>query len=325
MARHPPVAVGRTCGVLGRVSGAIQAEITEAAREVARLVAPALEERLADRYGPHWLNAINQERRAAGAGPGRGLHDHRFCLAVYGHDPATEGWVDESLRRGARDLNTLANKAAHDDRLTPRDLDSARDIAKRFGQHYAGRRPETGLRPPSPARQLGPPTIHVHELAQELGLSNKACHDLILELGIGPPDLTQSQADRVRRRADVIRRRGQGPPVPVADLARELGMTNEECIELCQAMRWEVTSPSSLVSGSHADKARQTARELRFGRYSPRRTPNVEETPRRTPNVEEAPEVTSSSRVSAAPADRVREWAHKLRFGRYSSRRTPRV
>ncbi|MGH9228054.1 MAG: translation initiation factor IF-2 N-terminal domain-containing protein, partial [Acidimicrobiales bacterium] len=47
--------------------------------------------------------------------------------------------------------------------------------------------------------------IRVHELAKELGLTNKECLDLCLALGIGvkthSSGIEEAQADRVRRRA----------------------------------------------------------------------------------------------------------------------------
>ncbi len=48
--------------------------------------------------------------------------------------------------------------------------------------------------------------IRVHELARELGLTNKECLDLSLKLGIGvkthSSGIEEAQADRVRRRAE---------------------------------------------------------------------------------------------------------------------------
>jgi hypothetical protein len=48
--------------------------------------------------------------------------------------------------------------------------------------------------------------IRVHELAKELGLTNKECLDLALDMGIGvkthSSGIEEAQADRVRRRAE---------------------------------------------------------------------------------------------------------------------------
>ena len=48
--------------------------------------------------------------------------------------------------------------------------------------------------------------IRVHELAKELGLTNKECLDLCLDLGIGvkthSSSIIDAQADRVRRKAE---------------------------------------------------------------------------------------------------------------------------
>ena len=48
--------------------------------------------------------------------------------------------------------------------------------------------------------------LRVHELAKELGLTNKECLDLCLDLGIGvkthSSSIIDAQADRVRRKAE---------------------------------------------------------------------------------------------------------------------------
>jgi hypothetical protein len=112
--------------------------VLAAARTVARLVAPRLETRLESLYGGYgtWLHAVNALRAHAGLPPGRGLHDHRFCLAVLGYDKATEKWAEERWRRQARELNALANKAAHDEPLTVEDANRATRIAKLFRTEY---------------------------------------------------------------------------------------------------------------------------------------------------------------------------------------------
>ena len=50
------------------------------------------------------------------------------------------------------------------------------------------------------------PKLRVHELAKELGLTNKECLDLCLDLGIGvkthSSSIIDAQADRVRRKAE---------------------------------------------------------------------------------------------------------------------------
>jgi hypothetical protein len=103
-----------------------------AARQVAETIAPYLEERLSTVEGPAWLAAVNARRAAAGRLPGRGLHDHRFCLALLGYDAATQGWADELWRGHARELNALANKALHDEPLSAFDAYRAVAIAERF-------------------------------------------------------------------------------------------------------------------------------------------------------------------------------------------------
>lgn len=90
------------------------------------------------------------ERDAGQTGPGRalekgrsagkGLHDHRFCLALLGHDPATKGWVQERWRDLARELLQLANRAAHDDAASA-DADRALWIARQF-RSFGSPRPD---------------------------------------------------------------------------------------------------------------------------------------------------------------------------------------
>jgi tetratricopeptide (TPR) repeat protein len=132
--------------------------IASAARQVAETIAPYLEERLRAVEGRDWLAAVNARRAAAGHQPGRGLHDHRFCLALLGYDPITQGWADEPWRRHARELNALANKALHDEPLSAVDVDRAVAIAQRFTAWQD--RP----RGPVPANTLGAsPSSHLSE------------------------------------------------------------------------------------------------------------------------------------------------------------------
>jgi len=72
--------------------------------------------------------------------------------------------------------------------------------------------------------------IRVHELAKELGLTNKECLDLCLALGIGvkthSSGIEEAQADRVRRRAQrdgLVRDRQPEAPSrkPATDVAAE--------------------------------------------------------------------------------------------------------
>jgi tetratricopeptide (TPR) repeat protein len=110
--------------------------VSDLARNVASKLAPGLEERLSAFYGPNWLGVINSRRAASGHSRGRGLHDHRFCLAIFGRDESTEGWADERWRRLARELNILANKAAHDEIFDERELERAREISAWFISQY---------------------------------------------------------------------------------------------------------------------------------------------------------------------------------------------
>ncbi|MFE2756336.1 hypothetical protein ACFXGA_30490 [Actinosynnema sp. NPDC059335] len=104
--------------------------VRAAALSGARAVAPALEARLRQYYGPDWLVQVNSTR---GAGQrARGLRDHRFCLSTLANDRATEGWAPAHVRRDARRLAALSNAAAHDDPCGPREAHEARQLANRL-------------------------------------------------------------------------------------------------------------------------------------------------------------------------------------------------
>ncbi|WP_328843053.1 DnaJ C-terminal domain-containing protein [Streptomyces sp. NBC_00258] len=104
--------------------------VLQAARAAAATIQLALQQRLLAVYGPDWLTAVNERRRREGYKPGRGLDDHRFCLFVFGHDPATVRWAEEHWRRSARQLGALSNRVVHDETLTPADEDRAQSIAR---------------------------------------------------------------------------------------------------------------------------------------------------------------------------------------------------
>ena len=70
------------------------------------------------------------------------------------------------------------------------------------------------------------PKLRVHELAKELGLTNKECLDLCLDLGIGvkthSSGIEEAQADRVRRKAEregLIRDQQPEEPAPAKKAA----------------------------------------------------------------------------------------------------------
>jgi hypothetical protein len=96
------------------------------AREVAAHIELKLEQQLVTRYGPNWLAAVNEQ--IPEGKKIRSLSDHRSCLAVFGHNRATAGWVSEDQREMARELSKLASKAHHDHSLTYRDVARARSI-----------------------------------------------------------------------------------------------------------------------------------------------------------------------------------------------------
>lgn len=92
--------------------------------------APILESGLIAAYGGNWLERVNYNRKKAGKPPGWSLKDFRFCLAVLGYDPATKDWLPEIQRRNARQLNGIANSAAHRATLTGNDLTRAESAAR---------------------------------------------------------------------------------------------------------------------------------------------------------------------------------------------------
>ncbi|BCJ67623.1 hypothetical protein [Polymorphospora rubra] len=110
----------------------IARQVEVVVEDAARRVAPLLERRLVAYHGPDWLEAVNQRRRQAGHKPGRRLRDFRFCLAVLGHDPATQGWANRDCRRAALDLNRLAFDAVHRGTLTVSHLERAQKTAARL-------------------------------------------------------------------------------------------------------------------------------------------------------------------------------------------------
>lgn len=110
----------------------IHDEITRITERTARQVAPALQARLRDQYAHDWLAAVNAGRRKAGRSRGRSLRDYRFCLSVLADDPATNGWLTERGRQSARELNRLANRAAHRATLTATDIDNAGQLMEQI-------------------------------------------------------------------------------------------------------------------------------------------------------------------------------------------------
>jgi hypothetical protein len=106
-------------------------EITRIAERTARHVGPSLLAQLRRHYGDNWLGGVNANRPPHAQGRRQHLRDYRFCLSVLADDPATRGWVTDDCRRSARDLNRMANLAAHRRTLTPADVERARRHAQR--------------------------------------------------------------------------------------------------------------------------------------------------------------------------------------------------
>jgi hypothetical protein len=107
-------------------------EITRIAERTARHIGPSLLARLRQHYGDEWLSGVNANRAPQAQARRQHLRDYRFCLSVLADDPATRGWIKEDCRRSARELNRIANMAAHRRTLTPTDIERARQYAQKI-------------------------------------------------------------------------------------------------------------------------------------------------------------------------------------------------
>jgi DnaJ-class molecular chaperone len=135
-------------------------EIMEAAEEVARLIAPALEQRLLQVHGPGWLAVVREQHDSRPRRPSnaprpqaareRSLRDERFCLAIFAYNEASEDWAPEPVRCMANRLNALANAAHHNDPLTDHDCRQARRIAEAFRSGF-----EAMMARPAPSHEQG--------------------------------------------------------------------------------------------------------------------------------------------------------------------------
>jgi hypothetical protein len=66
------------------------------------------------------------------ASPGVGLEDHRFVLALLGHDPACAEWAHEDWRSNARSLLSVAHRAHHGEAITPDEAAASVALADGF-------------------------------------------------------------------------------------------------------------------------------------------------------------------------------------------------
>ncbi|HEY8525142.1 MAG TPA: translation initiation factor IF-2 N-terminal domain-containing protein, partial [Acidimicrobiales bacterium] len=110
--------------------------------------------------------------------------------------------------------------------------------------------------------------IRVHELAKELGLTNKECLDLCLSLGIGvkthSSGIEEAQADRVRRRAqrDGLTRPEQPSETAGAAPAKTSGR---------QAASSEQAPVTSKSAARKAEKATKAAKAEKSTKAAPAR------------------------------------------------------
>ncbi|GAA1709653.1 hypothetical protein GCM10009765_68640 [Fodinicola feengrottensis] len=110
------------------------AEIVQIVREVTAGMAPRLEAHLVATYGPSWLTRVNAHLGEQGLPPGGALVE-RFCLAVFGHEPATQGWADGNLRQQAVDLFLMSGPAYEDQSIAMVEVVRAREIAGSFSRN----------------------------------------------------------------------------------------------------------------------------------------------------------------------------------------------
>src|SRR3954454_10965716 len=98
------------------------------------------------------------------------------------------------------------------------------------------------------SRSSLPKKIRVHELAKELGLTNKEALDLCEMLGIGvkthSSSIEDAQADRVRRKADQLgMRRDVQPEEPPKKGAPGKGADEDEQVAAAQVAEAPAPSP----------------------------------------------------------------------------------
>lgn len=113
-------------------AGDAQWVLTAIAR-ASEATAPTVQREFERAYGSAWLQFVNAERVARGHPAGRGLHDHRFVLALVAHEPALAHVFDDGQREAARQLNGMANSLAHNEPLRAGDAHRAQDLAARLG------------------------------------------------------------------------------------------------------------------------------------------------------------------------------------------------
>lgn len=180
-------------------------DLTRVSRQVATLIAGSLEERLLNAYGQDWLSVVNQRRAAQGMNPMRSLSDPRACFWVFIHDAAADGWVPSRLRDRARTILRLANRAAHNESLSERDLKVAQSILQEFQRNprifsRKDRRARPAAPRPTPPQEgnaaatalaSDPPTRHpagatvinVNQLACQLGIDSQVVISQLLRRG----------------------------------------------------------------------------------------------------------------------------------------------
>ena len=104
------VDVGRTPPLEVDVQSCEPEELIKITRQVGIVIEKPLEQRLTAVYGPAWMLGVNKRRRSEDKPPIESLSDPRACLAIFVHDPASDGFATDNLRRMARKILWLANK-----------------------------------------------------------------------------------------------------------------------------------------------------------------------------------------------------------------------
>jgi len=130
--------------------------VQSAIARAAEAAAPSVEHALKRAYGPAWLEQVKARLVAEGRSAGRGLHDHRFVLALVAYEPALARVFDEGQREAARKLNGMGNAIVHNESLRAGDPSRSEQLAQRLiGRAAGGRRSAQDATGTTPRRVPG--------------------------------------------------------------------------------------------------------------------------------------------------------------------------
>jgi translation initiation factor IF-2 len=153
--------------------------------------------------------------------------------------------------------------------------------------------------------------IRVHELAKELGLTNKECLDLCLALGIGvkthSSGIEEAQADRVRRRAQrdgLVRDRQPEAPSrkPAADVAADSADGDEATAEEAPARKaMAEEAPARKATAKEAPARKATAKKAAPTKKAAAPAPTPETVAETTAPAQPEPAAAGSTEAPAKP------------------------